>query len=36
VVLFLIVDLIARVLGSSDDFSGDDLDLIDTLAAKRS
>jgi hypothetical protein len=35
-VLLLILDLIARVLGSSDDFSGDDLDPIDTLATKRS
>jgi hypothetical protein len=35
-VLLLILDLIARALGSSDDFSGDDLDPIDTLATKRS
>jgi hypothetical protein len=35
-VLLLILDVIARVLGSSDDFLGDDLDAVDTLATKGS
>jgi hypothetical protein len=30
-----VIDAISRLIGSSDDFSNDDLDPIDTLATER-